>query len=287
MPMSREQRYQILRQCFTDISLSGSTHGLGAVFHFTTADPGDDAGTGDTGTTQNESTVTSAGAVSGSYITTYDGPNGHALKVLPNNQALSAASGSAVFTHLIMRVSAGHNFWEQMPYPVNVASSDVVRFAPYKLKFGFSDVVSNWWALEDEFSTGLLEALTSFSTASGVSLMYMALSSTAPAPDGTNVTEPTGGGYARTLVDTSGTGIDLAVRQVGWGTSNIAQAYNLANITFPTATAPWSGLTHWAMYDAFTGGNLCFFGALDSTVNVLTGETPSFLIDDWHVNSPP
>lgn len=105
--------------------------------------------------------------------------------------------------------------------------------------------------------------------------VYVGLSSTTPSEDGTNVTEPSGGSYAR--VQTSASDWDSAV---GGAISN-ANA-----ITFAQATADWvsgSNLTHLVAYDAASGGNLLFYGALGTAKPVLNGDTASIPANDLDI----
>lgn len=98
--------------------------------------------------------------------------------------------------------------------------------------------------------------------------IYVGLSSTTPTAAGANVTEPSGGSYAR--VATSGT---------TWGTAASGSITNSTAITFPAATADWasgSNLTYVVLYDASTAGNMIAYGALSTAKNVLNGDTVSF-----------
>lgn len=97
--------------------------------------------------------------------------------------------------------------------------------------------------------------------------LYLALSTTTPAKDGTNVTEPTTGAYARedvsSILSRSGSTIS-----------------NTSDIVFTTATDSWGTITHGALYTAATDGTFVWFGALTtpkavssgSQCTVLTGE---------------
>lgn len=96
---------------------------------------------------------------------------------------------------------------------------------------------------------------------------YLALSSTTPTAAGTNVTEPSGGSYAR--VATSG---------ATWGTASAGSLTTANAITFTAATADWvagANLTYGLLYDAVTAGNLIGFGVLTVAKNVLNGDTAS------------
>jgi hypothetical protein len=100
--------------------------------------------------------------------------------------------------------------------------------------------------------------------------VYVALSSTTPTATGTNVTEPSGGSYAR--VATSG---------ATWNAASAGSTSNAAAITFPTATADWAAaanMTHGVLYDAATVGNCLGWGALTVAKNCLNGDTMSIAI---------
>lgn len=70
---------------------------------------------------------------------------------------------------------------------------------------------------------------------------------------GTLTNEVTGGAYARQAV-TFG-----APSSPGGVTTNSAQ------VTFPTATAAWGTVTHYAIMDALTVGNVLIYGDLDNS----------------------
>ena len=100
--------------------------------------------------------------------------------------------------------------------------------------------------------------------------VYVALSSTTPTAAGTNVTEPSGGAYAR--VATSG---------ATWNAAASGSTTNVAAITWTTASADWVGganLTYGVLYDASSGGNMLAYGALTVAKNVLDGDTASIAI---------
>ena len=51
---------------------------------------------------------------------------------------------------------------------------------------------------------------------------------------------------------------------------------NVAAITFPAATANWGTVTHVALFDAATSGNMLMYSALDSSVIVNSSDTFEF-----------
>ena len=99
--------------------------------------------------------------------------------------------------------------------------------------------------------------------------VHVALSTTTPAADGTNVTEPSGNGYAR--VTTSG---------ATWGSASAGAITNATAITFPTATgAGWGTVTHVVAYNASSGGSPLWFASITSQ-SVPAGVTVTIPIGD-------
>jgi len=98
--------------------------------------------------------------------------------------------------------------------------------------------------------------------------LYVALMTAAPADDatGSTITEPSGNGYARVNHNV------WAVATVGTDTS----AKNTGAITFPTATGLWGTISHFAICDAATVGNMLAYGTLTTAKQVTTDDTPSF-----------
>ena len=89
---------------------------------------------------------------------------------------------------------------------------------------------------------------------------YVALFTTATTDAGGG-TEVSGGAYARQLVGLS------AASGAGGSTSNAA------DITFPTATADWGTVTHVAIMDAATAGNMIMHSPLDASKTIAIGDT--------------
>ena len=89
---------------------------------------------------------------------------------------------------------------------------------------------------------------------------YVALFTAAPSDAGGG-TEVSGGSYARQLVGLS------EATGAGGATSNAS------DITFPTATASWGTVTHCAIMDAVSAGNMIMHSALDASKVVASGDT--------------
>ena len=134
-------------------------------------------------------------------------------------------------------------------------------------------------AMSDYLENKMVDQLFRGQTAPTTSTLYVALLTAAPSDNGGG-TEVSGGAYARVAVTSSlanwaGTqsaGSTTASSGTGGQTSN-----NIA-ITFPTPGATWGTVTHFGIYDAATGGNLLFHGALSIAKTVNESDTVTFPI---------
>ena len=52
--------------------------------------------------------------------------------------------------------------------------------------------------------------------------------------------------------------------------------WDSGTVTFPTASASWGTVTHFAVWDASTSGNMLFHGALTASKTIDSGDTASF-----------
>lgn len=102
--------------------------------------------------------------------------------------------------------------------------------------------------------------------------VYVGLSSTTPAEDGTSVTEPSTGSYAR-----------VSTAAGDWNAASAGATSNANAVTFAQASADWvsgANLTYLVAYDALTVGNELFYGLLTVAKPVLNGDTASFPAGD-------
>lgn len=144
-----------------------------------------------------------------------------------------------------------------------------------------SDFLEN--KLIDWFFRGQALGVTGASAAAGTgpTSLYFALLTAAPSDTGGG-TEVTGGSYARVTVAANTTNFDntqqantTAVSSGATGTTR-----NSVAVTFPAPTANWGVVTHFAIYDATSAGNLLFWGALTTSKTVNNGDAaPSFAIN--------
>jgi len=108
------------------------------------------------------------------------------------------------------------------------------------------------------------------------SVLAVGLFTAAPSDSGGG-TEVSGGSYARVQrnpADANWTAPD--------STGGITR--NAAVLTFPAPTANWGTVTHFGIFDATSGGNLLFWGALSSSRTINNGDAaPEFAIDALQV----
>jgi hypothetical protein len=90
---------------------------------------------------------------------------------------------------------------------------------------------------------------------------------TATPTDGASYTEVTGSNYNRVALYGSGASQNLEFTSVVSGPSYVS---NTSDITFPTATGSWGTVTHAAIFDASTGGNLLAYAELTDPTDFTT-----------------
>jgi len=102
--------------------------------------------------------------------------------------------------------------------------------------------------------------------------LYISLHTADPTDDATG-TEVSGGSYARVQrdpLDANWSGVSA--------TDGVTK--NVAAVTYPAPTGNWGLITHAAVWDALTGGNMLISGALGTPKTVNSGDpAPSFAAD--------
>jgi hypothetical protein len=74
-------------------------------------------------------------------------------------------------------------------------------------------------------------------------------------------------------VGASASGYDRKVITFDAASSPTGSAGSGSTVTFTTATEDWGTVTHLAIMDAATGGNVLYYGTLDSSKLIETGDT--------------
>lgn len=142
----------------------------------------------------------------------------------------------------------------------------------------WSDFAEN--KLIDWFFRGQAIGITGASAAAGTgpTTLYVALLTAAPSDTGGG-TEVSGGSYARVAV-TSSMANWAGTQSAGSTTASSGTSGTTSNnnaITFPAPTANWGVVTHAAIYDASTGGNLVTYMALTVSKTINNGDAaPSY-----------
>ena len=102
--------------------------------------------------------------------------------------------------------------------------------------------------------------------------IYIGLSPADPGDDGSGLSEPSGGSYARVSTSPS-----------DWNAASAGVITNASRVTFATSTAVWGTVTHICLFDALSGGNLLGSGVLTAPAQVLNNNTCYFEINDIEV----
>ena len=118
-------------------------------------------------------------------------------------------------------------------------------------------------------SNKALDHLSGGTSLTANSTLHFALFTSAPSLAGGG-TEVSGGSYARVAI-TNNSSL--------WASAVDGVKKNASLVSFDAATASWGTVTHVGIYDATTSGNLLWFGALQSSAAVASGDTVQFAID--------
>jgi len=103
--------------------------------------------------------------------------------------------------------------------------------------------------------------------------IHVALSTADPTDDGSGLAEPSGNGYQRVQTSAS-----------DWNAASGGSLDNATDITFPEATGNWGTITHFALFDAATAGNMLAHGALSQSKTIGSGDTAKFAAGDLDVS---
>jgi len=109
---------------------------------------------------------------------------------------------------------------------------------------------------------------------------YVALFTSDPTDAGGG-TEVSGGAYARQVVNENGGSSPTWNLAVVDGDGYLVD--NTHDITFPEATASWGMVSHFGIFDAASGGNLLWHGALTVSKTVGSGDTFKFPAGDLNL----
>jgi hypothetical protein len=103
--------------------------------------------------------------------------------------------------------------------------------------------------------------------------IFIALSTTDPTDTGSGISEPSGGSYAR-----------KSTAPADWDAAASGALDNANAITFVEATGSWGTISHFALYDALTSGNMLAHGALTTSKIIDNGDVASFATGDLDVS---
>lgn len=127
----------------------------------------------------------------------------------------------------------------------------------------------------DYLENKLLDHVWGATAYSAPATLYVALSTTTIADDGTNMTEPSGGNYSRVAVTNNTT---------NWPNASGGAKSNGVAITFPTASASWGQVVDFAILDHPTNAtNMLGYGTLTTPKTIDPGDTASFAIGDLDI----
>jgi hypothetical protein len=116
-------------------------------------------------------------------------------------------------------------------------------------------------SLSDFAENEVLDHIFGVGAYSPPATVYIGLSTADPLDTGAGLAEPGVGDYAREAI-TFAAASSRTISQTG-------------AVTFNEATASWGTISHYALFDQVSGGNMLAHGALSSSKAVASGNTPS------------
>jgi hypothetical protein len=136
---------------------------------------------------------------------------------------------------------------------INRQTKSVIRKADYNQEIIMS-------AASDYLENKVLDHVLGNTTYSPAAALYVGLWTADDGLEaGTQTSEVSGGSYARAT---------MAFDAAATGSSS-----NTSTVTFTTATGNWGTITHVAVMDAATSGNVLFHGAVTTSKTIETGDT--------------
>ena len=103
--------------------------------------------------------------------------------------------------------------------------------------------------------------------------IYVALSTADPTEDGSGIAEPSGNNYSR-----------VATQASDWNAAANGEITNATAITFNTASGgSWGTLTHFALFDDPTAGNMLVHGQLTAPQAIANSETAKIPAGDLSI----
>lgn len=120
-------------------------------------------------------------------------------------------------------------------------------------------------SMSDYLENKVIDHVNGTAAYTSPSTVYVALF-TSPTSDSGGGTEVSGGSYAR--------------QSITFGPASSGTAVSNVNIVFPKATAAWGVITHAAIMDAASGGNMLFHGPLNSSREIKTNDQFQFASGD-------
>ncbi len=126
---------------------------------------------------------------------------------------------------------------------------------------------SNYW------KTAAINAALRGQNFTAPTALYIALYTSNPTASDTGQ-EVSGGGYTRQPVTFAAPTIS----------GDQAKTSNTADINFPVATADWGTITHIGIRDAAAGGNLIYYGPVNSPRTILANDRVRFLAGSIQVS---
>lgn len=187
-----------------------------------------------------------------------------------NAVAYDEATGSwGTITHYaLFDASTGGNM---LAYGSLAVAKVVVAGNEMSIAAGEMDISVVTGAISNYLAHKMLDHMLKTTSYTPASAKYFGVSTANPGDSGSGLAEPSGNNYARSQCDT-------------WEAAAGGATTNTDSIEFATASGSWGTITHVAMFDASTSGNLLLYGSITPSQAVASGDEVVFDVGDFDVS---
>jgi hypothetical protein len=195
--------------------------------------------------------------------------NTASARATSNSATLSYAQATAdwgVITHFAIVDASTIGSGNHLAYGELTAAKTVTSGTTVSVVPGDLDISLDAGGVSTYLANAMLDLALSGTTLTQPTSLYLALATTAPTDtdDGSSITEPSGGGYAR-------------LEHNDFSAASGGSVSNGSTASFAAATANWGTCGWIAVCDHATTGNVLYHKALDNAAVIESGDTARFI----------
>lgn len=192
--------------------------------------------------------------------------NASAIRFGPATANWGTIRSAVIDNSTLGALTEKRSFYATLDTPLSIPTGRVFEFPPGSLTFRVTPPTQD--ASSEYVDEAVLNHALGIVNFPNVPATYVALSTADPGRDGSGLAEPSGNNYARVSVPRNQTS--------GWvfDPSGSGVFENVNEIVFPMATGSWGTISHFAILDAASGGNLIWQAPFTTPTAVVANRAP-------------